>query len=224
MAIGTAAAIVGGSLIGAAGSAIASKKAAKATTKAANTAADEQRRQYDQTRQDQMPWLESGRNALGRLDAASTGDMSGFFASPDYNFRRTDGMRDIQQTAAARGSLGSGNALKALAEFNSNLAAGEFGNWWNRQAGIAGAGQTTGAQLGAQGANAASNIGNSMMAAGDARASGILGVGNSLAGNINSGLNNLMLYRGGYFNAPQQQLAPNALAHNYRGGMYGSVV
>lgn len=175
----------------------ASKKAANISAQGADAAVDEQRRQYDLTRQDYQPWLETGRNALARLDTASTGDMSGFYASPDYNFRRSEGMRGIEQTAAARGGAYSGNALKALAEFNSNIASGEMGNWWNRQAGLAGVGQAATNAVGQFGANAAGNIGNALMASGDARASGVLGAANSLSGSLNSGINAYLSSRGG---------------------------
>lgn len=116
-------------------------------------------------------------------------DLSGFFTSPDYNFRRSEGDRGILQSAAARGGLGSGNALKALSEYNSNLASGEYGNWFNRLAGIAGIGQSAtqgGAYLGQQSAN---NIGNSLQNQGDARASGILGASNGWINSLNSGIN-----------------------------------
>ncbi len=183
---------------GVAGAAIgsnATKKAAKKSAAAADAATAEQRRQYDLTRQDQMPWIQAGTNALTQLQNPT----ANFMASPDYTFRRDEGIRGIEQTAAARGGAFSGNALKALSEFNSNLASGEFGNWWNRQAGLAGVGQTATNAVGQFGANAASNIGNSLMTAGDARASGILGTANSLSGAINSGLNAYLYNRGGGF-------------------------
>lgn len=162
----------------------ASDRAAGIQAESANAAIAETRRQYDQSRADQLPWLNSGVAALGTLDRTAAGDMSQFMASPDYNFRRNEGMRDIGSSFAARGGAFGGNALRALSEFNSNLAGSEFGNWWNRTAARAGVGQTAAGNLGALGANAAgqigaignnaaANIGNSLMAGGNARASGI---------------------------------------------------
>lgn len=179
--------------------------AAQLQADSATRALDENRRQYNQSREDQLPWLQSGQRALGRLDQAATGDMSQFFTSPDYNFRRTEGTRDIGNSFAARGGAASGNALRALSEFNSNLASGEFGNWWNRTASQAGVGQTAAGNLGALGANAANQagsigmnsaagIGNTLMQGQNARASGIMGAANAQA----SGLNNTMNYLG-YF-------------------------
>lgn len=111
-------------------------------------------------------------------------DMSGFFASPDYNFRRTEGMRGIENSFAARGGAQSGNALRALTELNSNLAAGEFGNYFNRLAGLAGVGQTATTQTAMFGQNAANNIAQNHLAAGNARASGIQGQANAWGNTI----------------------------------------
>jgi hypothetical protein len=123
-------------------------------------------------------------------------DMSGFFASPDYNFRRTEGQRGIEGSFAARGMGQSGNALRALTEFNGNLASGEFGNYFNRLAGIAGVGQTATNQTAAYGADAASQAGRNALIAGNARASGIQGQADAW-GQTAQGLSSLY----GYYNA-----------------------
>jgi len=175
---------VAGGVIAGAGA----KKAAKAQLQAQREAIAEQRRQFDVTRQDMQPWRDTGVNALGRLDRASTGSMGDFYRSPDYNFRRNEGMRGLERSAASRGGAFSGNALRELAKFNSNLAAGEYGDWWNRQAGLAGVGQTATNNLATLGANTASNIANLTMAGGDARASGVISSRNALAGGINDAL------------------------------------
>jgi hypothetical protein len=118
--------------------------------------------------------------------SAPTGsnDFSSFYASPDYNFRRTEGMRGLERTAAARGGAFSGNALRALNEYNSNLASTEYGNYFNRLAAVAGIGQAatnSTAQAGAQYAGAA---GRNALYVGDARASGIQGQANAIYGGV----------------------------------------
>lgn len=192
--VASAAVSVIGGLIGKSGS----KNAAAAQQQASAAAVAEQRRQFDLTRQDQMPWMDAGRGALDRLTTASTGDNSNFFASPDYNFRRAEGQRGMEQSAAARGGAFSGNALKALSEFNQNIAAGEYGDWWNRQAGLAGVGQAATNQVGQLGAQSANNIGQLQLAAGDARASGIIGSANATNQGINNALNAWMMTRQPY--------------------------
>ena len=168
----------------------AADDASDAMAEAAQNSIAEQRRQYDTTRADLMPWLDAGRDALGQLN--NPGNY--FQASPDYGFRRSEGTRGIENSFAAQGMGQSGNALKALTEFNSGLASGEYGNWWNRQAGRAGVGQTTGAQLGQLGANSAANIGGTMQDYGQARASGYLGRNAAIGNGLNDGFYNA-LYR-----------------------------
>jgi len=189
-----ATAIVGGAIIGAVGS----KKAADVQREGYDAASAEQARQYDITREDYAPYREAGAGALNRLTSASEGDFSQFLASPGYEFRRSEGIRDIGNTFSARGS--GGNALKALAEYNSGLASNEFGNWWNRQAGLAGIGQTATAGTAYAGQNAANQISRNYIGAGDARASGVAGVSNAVTG----GIGNFLYARGAGLFGQQQ--------------------
>jgi hypothetical protein len=113
-------------------------------------------------------------------------DMSGFFTDPSYQWNRDEQERGLENTLSARGGAFSGNALRALSELQSNLASREFGNYWNRQAGLADLGQGGTAQTANAGANAANQTtginqnlaagqSRNILAAGDARASGIQG-------------------------------------------------
>ena len=155
----------------------AANQAADAESAGFDRAIAEGARQYDTTRSDLMPWLTAGQGALNQL----SNPTANFSASPDYEFRRSEGMRDIGNSFSARGGAQSGNALRALSEYNSSLASGEFGNWWNRQAGLAGVGQTAGTNLGQFGANTAANAGNFLAGQGASRASGVLGKYGALA-------------------------------------------
>ncbi len=125
---------------------------------------------------------------------SGTPNMSAFFESPGYQFRRQEGTRGLERSAAARGGAFSGNALRALAEFNSGLASQEFGNYVNQLAGIAGVGQTATNQTAAYGADHAANAGANARYAGEARASGITDQANIIGSGVN------MLGRiGGYY-------------------------
>jgi hypothetical protein len=163
----------------------APKQAAQIQAQAADRAIAEDRRQFDVTRADQQPWLQAGQAALGRLQ-----DPNAFQADPGYQFQRNEGMRGIERSFAARGGAASGNALKALAEFNSGLAAQSYGNWWNRQAGLAGVGQSSAQNLGALGSQYAGRIGNNLQNAGDARASGIVNQAANRQQTIQNGMQN----------------------------------
>jgi hypothetical protein len=193
----------------------AARSASRAQQASADAAVAEQRRQFDLTRSDQQPWLQAGQNALARLQ-----DPNAFQADPGYNFARNEGMRGIERSAAARGGATGGNALRALSQFNQGMADQSYGNWWNRQAGLAGVGQASAQSLGALGAQTASNIGNSLMAGGDARASGIAGQANALSGGL-AGLSNIWQYnRMGGFGTPPFA-PPTTMTNNYRGPMFG---
>lgn len=200
-----AAAIVGGvaSVVGGAIASRGAKSAANAQANASRDAMAVQERIYQQQRADAEPWRQAGMGALERLNSASTGDMSNFFASPDYNFRRNEGQRDIGNSFAARGGAASGNALRALSEFNSSMASSEYGNWWNRQAGLAGVGQQANTQIGHAGQNYANQSGNALMQAGDARASGVAGSANAWGGALSNAVNTWA-----YFRKPQDELQP----------------
>lgn len=135
----------------------ASKQSAQIQADAANKAGQISQKQYEQTRQDQMPWLQAGQGALGQLqdyigqnkqfddrwggrieDAYQTGQLTGgldpnnFQTDPSYLFRKQQGMDGLQSSAAAGGNLLSGAALKSLNQYNSNLASQEYGNAWQR--------------------------------------------------------------------------------------------
>lgn len=134
-----------------------------------------------------------------------TPNLNAFTASPGYEFRRSEGLRGLENSAAAMGGAFSGNALRALTEFNSGLASQEFGNYVNQLAGIAGVGQTATNQVSAYGQNAANNQGQNALYAGQARASGIENQGNIYGQAIN-GLAGIA----GYYGRPQQGLSNSA--------------
>jgi hypothetical protein len=165
---------------------------------------------------DQITQLQATNRLPGAPQGAQGGQQPigrGFSASPDYAFRKSEGMQGIGNSFAARGGAASGNALKALNEFNSNLASSEYGNWFNRRAQLAGFGQASTNNQG-QAANAYTQ-GASQAAgnAGDARASGIMGGVNSVTGAINGGLNNWLMSK--YLSQPQQQ-QPGPWAGGYQ--------
>lgn len=142
------------------------------------------------------------------------GNMSRFFTSPDYTFRRDEGQRDIGNSFAARGGAASGNALRALSEFNSNLASAEFGNYTNRLMQMAGMGQVANQNVAGASNNYTNQVMNTQQQAGDARASGILGATNSVANGINSGINNWLMSR--YLSQPPANSAYGPYAGGYQ--------
>lgn len=209
---------VGSSLYGASQQSKAAKKAAQASQAATDAAIAEQRRQYDQTRADNMPWHDAGVAALGRLNDPN----ASFQASPDYAFRKAQGLEAVTQNAAVNHLLNSGSVLKGLTGYGQNLASGEFNNWWSRQAGLAGAGQNANSLLANSGQNTANNIGsaltgnaNNLASSYAAQAQANSNMAGSLAGGLAWGANN-------YFQ-PQSTAQSLMSQYNKGGGSNGNV-
>lgn len=156
---------------------------------------------YSQSRADAAPYRAAGNAALGVMTPYVTG---GFQADPGYQFRLQQGAQAVNNSAAARGMLGSGATLKALQDYGQGQASQEYGNWWNRAASLAGLGQTANAQ----GAAAGTSAGNGLAQVYGGTANGLAGIygqmgtvganaGTAMANNINSGINNALKYWAG---------------------------
>lgn len=171
VAVGTAAVSVVGGYMSSKKSAGAAKKGADAQIAGSQAAIDEQRRQYDQTRTDQMPWLQAGTGALGQLGALNSGDMSTFQNAPDYGFVLDQGFKQMDRSAASRGRMYSGGYGQDLVKYGQGMALGNYNSYYDKIAGIAGVGQRAGENLGSMGMAMAGNIGNQYNAMGNARQS-----------------------------------------------------
>jgi len=195
-----AAAVVGSSLL----SSSSASNAADTQASAANRAADLQNAQYQQTRTDQMPWLKAGETALNQLAPLAANyqkfGYSDMTADPGYGFRLAEGQKALNQQAAARGGLISGNALKAAASYGQQMGSQEYQNAFNRyqterqaQLGplqsLAGVGQTTATNLGQTGASNAANVGNLITGGAAASAAGQVGAANAITGGLSTYLN-----------------------------------
>jgi len=122
-------------------------------------------------------------------------DMSVFFESPDYQFNLAEGQKAIDRSLAARGRTLSGAGVREGVRYASGMASNEFGNFYNRLANIAGLGQSATGSTAAAGANAANNISQNHMFAGQARANGYMQTGQAVNNAVQGGIQNYMLYR-----------------------------
>lgn len=205
----------------------ATQQAASTSGAASQAAIDLQRQMFQQQQANQAPWLAAGQNALAQMAQGTTGpqaaymkpfSMADYQADPGYAFRMSEGMKALENSAAARGGLLSGNMLRGAQQYGQDLASNEYqnafnryqtnqGNQFNRLASMAGLGQTANAALGQAGQNYASSAGNIGMSnaanqanaalmAGQARASSMQGLGQALGGvnwgNVGSGLNSML--------------------------------
>jgi hypothetical protein len=205
-----AAAVVGSSLL----SSRTAKKAGETQAAASDRAAELQQQQYEQTRADQAPYREAGYNALAQMQRTA-GNVPGAFkfgagdyqADPGYAFRLSEGQKALDRQAAARGGLISGGALRAAQRYGQEMGSQEFGNaynraltgyntgvasenqLYNRQAGLAGIGQTSANLVGQAGQNYATNVGNLMTGGAAAQAAGQVGAANAITGGLGTYLN-----------------------------------
>lgn len=79
---------------------------------------------------------------------------------PSYAFREQQGMKALQQSAAARGGLLSGSTLKGIQQYGQDLASTEYGNAYNRFMANRLAATQALQGLGGAGLTAAGGIGN----------------------------------------------------------------
>jgi hypothetical protein len=155
--------------------------------------------------------------------------MDQFQQDPGYAFRMSEGMKALERSAAARGGLLSGGMLRGAQRYGQDLASQEYMNAFNRYQAernarlnplqsLAGVGQTATNQLGQAGQTMASNVGQALGAAGQARASGYVGGANALT----QGLGTYLNYQQGqnYLNAirPQQPAAAAPITDYSYGG------
>jgi len=198
-----AAAVIGGAVIGGVASNMAAGKAADAQENAANQASATSNAQFQQNRQDAMPWHDAGVTALGQLSSGTaaggefnhTFGIADFTKDPGYQFRMDEGQRGLEASAAARGGLLNGGTLKALTRYGQDFASNEYGNAYNRfnndqttrfnrLSSIAGLGQTATRDVANMGTQNAQYVGNNQMQAGNARASGYVGGANAINGGV----------------------------------------
>jgi len=109
-----------------------------------------------------QPWQDAGSNALSTLTGGSSSIMNNWQQDPGYQFRMQEGQNAINNGMAARGLGNSGAALKALTNYNQNLASSEYDKIYNRKyanlSQLAGYGQDATNSL----VNSSANYGNTV--------------------------------------------------------------
>lgn len=105
---------------------------------------------------------QGGYATTGQVGAATPtpSGMDAFFTSPDYQFRQNEQARALTARNSMLGIQDSGAAQKSALQYSGNLASGEFNNYANRLASLAGVGQSAANQSAQLGQNFANNFGN----------------------------------------------------------------
>lgn len=209
--LGTAAAAgigAGASLSAAGKQADVANKAADIQQSEADKSIAEQKRQFDINQANQAPFLKAGQGAVTQLsDLMNNGGFPSWDKTfqaptaeearntPGYKFALDQGTGAVQNSAAARGGLLSGNTATELEKYGQGLADTNYQqvynnalnqyqmgynqyqqnqtNQFNRLSTLAGGGQTAANTLGAEGQAAANNVANINLTSGQQ-------VGNSL--------------------------------------------
>lgn len=149
---------------------------------------------------------EGGTNAMigGDVKSADFGKyardfgMGDYQADPGYAFRLSEGMKALDRTAAARGGLISGAALKGAQRYGQDMASQEYENAFNRYQinranqinplqSLAGRAQSATTVMGNANQQFGQAQGENLLQAGNARASGYLGQAKA----INQGLGSI---------------------------------
>jgi hypothetical protein len=195
-----ATAIIGSAVVGA-GASIAGASAQAGATKDASA---QQMAMYQQTRNDLLPFQKFGQaganqlqSQLPNLTAPITMDEATLRNTPGYQFNLQQGLKSVQNGAAARGLGVSGAAMKGAASYATGLADSTYQNQfnnantnqtnaYNRLMGVAQLGENAAAQTGAYGTQTAQSIGNNTIQGGNATAAGYLGAANALTNGVNS--------------------------------------
>jgi hypothetical protein len=197
------------------------KSAARSQARAAAASDATQRYFYDTSREDNLPFLQTGYKANDQLNALLAAGQVGklptfsdYTQDPSYAWQQGEALKAVQGSAAARGGLYSGATQRAISDRAQGIAASDYGDWWNRQQqgqsnrvnmlnAIRSGGQTAAGQVGAAGQNAANAISSNALALGNAQGAASIAQGNIWGNALNrvSSYMNPMSSGGGFMGA-----------------------
>lgn len=176
----------------------AAKSAAELQKEEADNALAFQKEQWTTQQANLAPWLAAGKTGLTNLTGLLSTPGQGLLTpwteqfkaptdvteanDPGYKFRMAQGEGALENSAAAKGGLLSGNTLEAQQQYGQDFASNEYNNVYsramnqyelgynqfennntnefNRLAALSGIGQTAATTLGSEGQAASSNVGN----------------------------------------------------------------
>lgn len=192
-----------------------------------------QKQEWNTQQANEAPWLSAGKSGLENLQAMEALPGQGWDKTftpptaaeaaqyPGYQFQLEQGKGALENSAAAKGALYSGNTQEALVNYAEKAGQSDYTNVYNqafqqylqqygqhndqlnRLSALSGVGQTAASTLGQEGQAAASNISNINMTGGAqqgqdlqnaaaAQASGYVSADNAFSGALSSGSSNIM--------------------------------
>ena len=162
-------------------------------------------------------------SALGPMQQPSSNlsqqqAFDAFRNTPGYQFGLDQGRRAVESSAAARGGLNSGAALKALTKFGNDYADQQgFTPYMNRLSGLFGGAQTAAGQIGSYGTNFANNYGQNLQNAAQARANSTYASNQAW----NNGINSAASFFGDWYGSRNRAQTPTGAGAYQYGSMYG---
>lgn len=159
---------------------------------------------------DETEWV--GGDDVGRFT------LEDLTLDPGYNFRLSEGIKNMDLSASAAGMNLSGSTLKGLNRFNQNFASNEFQNAFNRNQtelgnlwGLAGMGQNAAVQQGVGLQNLGQAYGNYYGNQGQIGAASAMAPFNAISAGINTGMGIYgMQQYGNYLSGLNQTPAPTS--------------
>lgn len=117
------------------------------------------------TYKDLSPYRDFGSTQLNALSGFLNEKNPESFIDPGYNFRLQSGVNAINNNAATKGLLQSGDTLRELTQFGQDMGSQEYGNAFNRwlgegqfRQGLTGIGQNAATQGGSLANQGAANV------------------------------------------------------------------
>lgn len=210
-----ATAIFGGAFVSAAGQAYGAYQASQAQQSAAQTAANTQMQMYQQTRKDLAPYRNAGaadlstlQSQLPFLTSPIKMDQATLEQTPGYQFTLAQGLKAVQNSAAARGLGVSGAAQKGAAAYATGLADQTYqtqfnleninrSNAYNRLMGLVNMGEGAAGQTAQASQQTGQGVAGAQIAGGNAAAAGYNAMG-AAAGTLGNAGTTYALYNGLY--------------------------
>lgn len=156
----------------------------------------EQRRQFDLTRADLLPFQQAGQSAISSQEdllglngpEAQAAAFANLQQSPGQQFLRDRAQKNLLRNASSIGGLGGGNVRSALVEQGVGFAQQDLQKQFGRLGQLAGQGQQATTNIGQFGQQTAGQVQRGLAESSQARASGILGSQQARAKAQNAGL------------------------------------
>lgn len=180
-----AAAVIGSAVIGGAISSDSSRSASNKAADATKNANDLQKYQYDTTRADNAPLMQTRNSALANINALMVNPTAGVQKDPGYQFMLDQGIKARNNAASASGMLFSGSQAKALDRYGTDYADTKYTDILNRYNAVAGLGQAASGANALAGSNYANNVGNNLTNLANVQGAASLNNGNIWANGIN---------------------------------------